>query len=361
MDRFYRFEDENGRFRIGDLTGAGVRKGDSGRLWRDYDPSTSGRHWAIPTGAIKRAGINGDFDTLSPQAKLDRLDDLGLIYWPHKRQSAPVQALFGKRTWNACSINNHRHRPTSSSQAAERLGYPTQKPVALLERILAASSNEGDVVLDPFCGCGTTVHAAQKMGRQWIGIDITHLAIGLIENRLIDAFPDAKFQVHGTPMDVDAARDFFDRDDKTKKEFEKWAVTRLHFVPQEKKGADGGIDGVKWFGVNEEFKAVVSVKGGMKLGVDMVRSLDAVVTAQGAQVGVLLILEPPTKPMVDWAKQAGLCEVEGFAPVPRIQIVTIEEAMAQRDRAVALPARRTDTFKKAVREEDTTRQKTMDV
>lgn len=360
LDRFYRFSDDKGRFRVGDLTGAGVRKGDSGRPWRDYDPTTSGRHWAIPTGSIKRAGINGDFDTLSPQGKLDRLDAIGLIYWPPK----------GKVPQFKRYLENERGTPVQdvisdigplSSQAQERLGYPTQKPVALLERILAASSGEGDVVLDPFCGCGTTVHAAQKMNRQWIGIDITHLAVGLIENRILDAFPDAQFKVHGTPMDVDAARDFFDRDDKTKKEFEKWAVTRLHFVPQDKKGADGGIDGVKWFGVNEEFKAVVSVKGGMKLGVEMVRSLDAVVTAQGAQVGVLLLLEPPTKPMLDWARQAGMCEVDGFAPVPRIQIVTIGEAMERRDRAVDLPARRTDTFKKAAREEDASRQKNMDL
>ena len=133
------------------------------------------------------------------------------------------------------------------------------------------------------------------------------------------------------------------------------------FVPQEKKGADVGIDGVKWFGVNEEFKAVVSVKGGMKLGVEMVRSLDAVVSAQGAQVGVLLVLETPTKPMEDWARQAGLCEVDGFAPVPRIQIVTIEQAMKERDRAVHLPARRDDTFKKAAKEVDGSRQKKLDL
>ena len=132
-------------------------------------------------------------------------------------------------------------------------------------------------------------------------------------------------------------------------------------VPQEKKGADVGIDGVKWFGVNEEFKAVVSVKGGMKLGVEMVRSLDAVVTAQGAQVGVLLILEPPTKPMADWAKQAGLCDVPGFAPVPRLQIVTIEEAMRLRDRAVVLPARRDDTFKRAAKEVDKRAQGALDL
>lgn len=250
----------------------------------------------------------------------------------------PVQAL-----WDDIAELN--------SQAKERLGYPTQKPVALLERILNASSNPGDVVLDPFCGCGTTVHAAQKLGRNWIGIDVTHIAIGLIETRLRDAFPGIDYQVFGTPMDAEAARDFFNRNDPTKKEFEKWAVTRIGFLPQSKKGADGGLDGVRWFGRDEEFRAVVSVKGGGKVGVEMVRSLDAVITAQGAHIGVLLTLEPPTKPMQDWAKSAGMCEVPGFAPVNRIQIVTIEQALSLRERAVEMPARRDDTFKKAPREE----------
>ena len=163
----------------------------------------------------------------------------------------------------------------------ERLGYPTQKPVALLERILKASSNEGDLVLDPFCGCGTTVHAAQKLGRKWIGIDVTHLAISLIETRLKDAFEGkAEFEVHGTPKDVAAARDFFDRDDRTKKEFEKWACGLVAAYPQGggKKGADGGIDGTFWFGPGKKLKAIVSVKGGRNVGVAMVRELDAVVT-----------------------------------------------------------------------------------
>ncbi len=243
----------------------------------------------------------------------------------------------------------------------DSLGYPTQKPVALLERILNASSNPRDVVLDPFCGCGTTVHAAQKLGRQWIGIDVTHIAIGLIETRLRHAFPGIDYQVIGTPMDADAARDFFNRNDPTKKEFEIWAASKLGFIPQAKKGADGGVDGVRWFGVNEEFRAVVSVKGGTKLGVEMVRSLDAVVKAQGAQIGVLLTLEKPTKPMEDWARAAGMCEVPGFAPVNRLQIVTVEQALALRERAVEMPARRDDTFRKAAREVDGSKQGALDL
>jgi site-specific DNA-methyltransferase (adenine-specific) len=247
------------------------------------------------------------------------------------------------------------------SNEAEKLGYPTQKPVGLLERVLNSSSSPGDLVLDPFCGCGTTVHAAQKLGRRWIGIDVTHIAIGLIEGRLRSAFPGVEFEVIGTPMDAEAARDFFNRNDPSKKEFEIWAAGRLGFIPQARKGADGGMDGVRWFGVNEEYRAVVSVKGGAKVGVEMVRSLDAVVTAQGAQIGVLLTLETPTKPMLDWAAQAGLCEVPGFAPVSRLQIVTIEDALRLRERAVDMPARRDDTFRKAPKEEDRRAQGKLDL
>jgi DNA modification methylase len=133
-----------------------------------------------------------------------------------------------------------------NSQAQERLGYPTQKPLVLLERIIAASSNEGDVVLDPFCGCGTTVHAAQKLNRTWIGIDITHLAISLIERRLKDAFPGVAFDVHGTPKDLESALDLARRD---KYQFQWWAVSVVDARPYggKKKGADTGIDGILFF------------------------------------------------------------------------------------------------------------------
>ena len=254
--------------------------------------------------------------------------------------------------------------PPLNSQAQERLGYPTQKPVALLERILAASSNEGDVVLDPFCGCGTTVHAAQKLNRNWIGIDITHLAIGLIETRLYDAFgEDAEFKVHGVPQDIAGAQDFFDRDDRTKKEFEKWAVRLIKAYSQSggKKGADGGIDGIFRFGRDKEHKAIVSVKGGKNLGVAMIRDLDAVVTEQKAQIGIFLTLHRPTKPMVEWAKGAGTFEVEGFDPVSRLQIVTIDEALKDGPRTVNTPLRHGSPYKKAAKEQDVTAQGHLDI
>jgi len=239
------------------------------------------------------------------------------------------------------------------AQAVERLGYPTQKPVALLERILSASSNEGDVVLDPFCGCGTTVHAAEKLNRQWIGIDVTHLAIGLIEKRLRDAFPDVEFTTHGVPQDLAGARDMANRGRKDKNyyfEFEKWALSLINAQPgnMSKKGADRGIDGNIYFG--KTARAIVSVKAGDNVGVAMIRDLRGVIERENAEIGIFLTLTTPTKPMGAEAASAGQFEMEGFQPVPRIQIVTIEQALKLRDRALKLPMLRSDNFKQAKRE-----------
>ena len=237
----------------------------------------------------------------------------------------------------------------------ERLGYPTQKPVALLERILNASSNPGDVVLDPFCGCGTTVHAAEKLGRKWIGIDVTHLAIGLIEKRLRAAFEDVAFTTHGVPQDIHAARDLANRGRDNGNyyfEFEKWALSLIDAQPGNlsKKGADKGIDGNLWFG--KTGRAIVSVKAGENVGVAMVNALHGVMERERAQMGILLTLTPPTKPMLRDAAAAGQFAMDGFSPVPRLQIVTIEDAMRLRERVVQLPARRADSFRRAPREED---------
>jgi site-specific DNA-methyltransferase (adenine-specific) len=246
-----------------------------------------------------------------------------------------------------------------NAQAKERLGYPTQKPVALLERILSASSNPGDVVLDPFCGCGTTVHAAEKLGRAWIGIDVTHLAIGLIEKRLRDAFPGVQFLTHGVPQDLAGARDLAARGKYH--EFEKWALSLIDAQPGNlgKKGADRGLDGRLYYGKTGH--GIVSVKAGDNVGVSMIRDLNGVIEREKAGIGVFLTLTEPTKPMVTEAASAGLHEEPGFAPVPRLQIVTIEDAMRLRERAVQLPARREDTFKRAAREEDTSRQSALDL
>ena len=217
----------------------------------------------------------------------------------------------------------------------EALGYPTQKPLALLERIIAASSNEADVVLDPFCGCGTAVHAAQKLNRQWLGIDITHLAISLIEKRLKDAFKTGlQFEIHGTPKDLDAARDLARRD---KYQFQWWAVSLVDAQPFQgkKKGADGGIDGLKFFGdyevkdekkkqaanVHKTCKIVVSVKGGENIKADDIRSLMAVRERESAEMGVFISLEKPTKGMIADAASVGFYQDGAGRKFPRVQLL----------------------------------------
>ncbi|MFB9149644.1 site-specific DNA-methyltransferase [Roseovarius ramblicola] len=295
---------------------------------------------------------------------MEQLDREGRLFFPKKENARLRKKIYLDESPGVPLTDVWDEPRPIHASAAERLGYPTQKPVALLERILAASSNPGDVVLDPFCGCGTTVHAAQKLGRQWIGIDITHLAINLIETRLYDAFEgQAAFTVHGVPQDIGGARDFFDRDDKTKKEFEKWACGLIKAYPQGggKKGADGGIDGLFRFGPAREHTAIVSVKGGKNVGVAMVKDLDATVTEQNAQIGVFLTLTPPTKPMLDWARGAGTFQVDGFDPVPRLQIITVEEAMQNGPRAVNTPLRHGSPYKKAAREEDARAQGSLDL
>ncbi len=216
--------------------------------------------------------------------------------------------------------------PAINSQAQERLGYPTQKPLSLLERIITASSNEGDVVLDPFCGCGTAVHGAQKLGREWIGIDVTHLAISLIEKRLKDAFPGIQFEVHGTPKDLASAEDLAQRD---KYQFQWWAVSMVDALPfgGKKKGADGGIDGIIYFkpdGKRTE-KALVSVKGGGNVSVNMIRDLHSAMEREKAPIGVFITAAAPTRPMEAEAAAVGRFEDEWGRTYPRLQIITLHD------------------------------------
>jgi site-specific DNA-methyltransferase (adenine-specific) len=218
------------------------------------------------------------------------------------------------------------------AQSAERLGYPTQKPLALLERIIQSSSNEGDIVLDPFCGCGTAVHAAQTLKREWIGIDITHLAISLIEKRMKDAFPGINFEIYGTPTDLDGARNLAERD---KYQYQWWACSLVNAQPykDKKKGSDGGTDGLIFFQDDEKGakKIVVSVKGGEHVGVTMVKDLIATVEREKAAIGLFVTLAEPTRPMITEAVSAGFYK-SPKGDVPKIQILTIEGLMSGKER-----------------------------
>jgi adenine specific DNA methylase Mod len=218
------------------------------------------------------------------------------------------------------------------ASGAERLGYPTQKPLALLERIIQASSNEGDVVLDPFCGCGTAVHAAEILKREWIGIDITHLAISLIEKRMKDAFPNINFRVYGTPTDYDGAKNLAERD---KYQFQWWACSLVNAQPFQgkKKGSDGGIDGLIFFQDDNSGakKIIVSVKGGEHVSVTMVKDLIATVEREKAAIGLFITLAEPTKPMITEAVSTGFYE-SPKGNVPKIQILTIDDLLSGKEK-----------------------------
>lgn len=218
--------------------------------------------------------------------------------------------------------------PTLSPTAGERLGYPTQKPEALLERIIKASSNEGDMVLDPFCGCGTAVAAAQKMSRSWIGVDITHLAINLIKSRMADAYGEGcDYEVIGEPSSVAGARRLAEED---RYQFQYWALGLVGARPEkETRGADQGIDGRKFFidrARDDETREIIfSVKSG-STGPAHVRDLLGVVGREDAAFGVLITLKSPTRAMKSEAADAGSYEAWGQR-YPRIQIRTIEELL----------------------------------
>lgn len=233
-----------------------------------------------------------------------------------------------------------------SSHAAERLGYPTQKPIALLERIIEASSNEGDIVLDPFCGCGTTIAAAQKLGRQWIGIDITHLSIALQKYRLADAYSlvaGTDYHVIGEPADLGSARQLAEENPY---QFQWWALSLIRARPlgaeagskKGKKGADRGIDGVINFiddTSGRPRRALVQVKGG-KVSSRDIRDLVGTVNREKAAIGIFLTMESPSRPMITEAADAGYYYSPGWKKeYPAIQILTIEDLL--NDKTVNMP------------------------
>lgn len=348
LDRYYKYDDGDGKlYWRADITGAGLRTGDSGKPWRGHDPSKINRHWALPKEVLADAVGSEKADAMTAQEKLDVLDGLGAVYFPPKGGMPQYKRYRGNLKGKALGdvwTDVDRINPVGG----ERMRYPTQKPVALLERIITASSNKGDVILDPFCGCGTSIHAAQKLERKWLGIDVTHLAISLIEKRLKEAFSPISYVVHGTPKDVEGAKALAAAD---KYQFQWWAVSLVDAVPYggKKKGADGGIDGLIYFKPDGKMseKAIVSVKGGANVGVSMVKDLITTITHEKARVGVFITLAPPTKPMIAEAAKAGFYEPPHHPKVPRIQILTIEQLFSSQKPQIPMV---TSVLKKATKE-----------
>jgi site-specific DNA-methyltransferase (adenine-specific) len=283
------------------------------------------------------------------------LDAAGRIWYPDDKVKRPRLKRYLDEMPGRLVGNVWTDIFPINSQAAERLGYPTQKPLALLERIINASSNPGDVVLDPFCGCGTAIAAAQKLGRRWIGIDITHLAVALIRYRMTAMFPEAQFTVVGEPEDVSGATQLA-HDDRY--QFQWWALSLVQARPlgaesatgkQGKKGSDKGIDGVINFiddAAGKPKRAVVQVKSGHVKAGD-IRDLHGTVDREGAAIGVFITLEEPSRDMLREAAGSGIYHSPGWnQDYPRIQVFTVAQLMAG-DRPSTPPA--FGTFKQARR------------
>ncbi len=342
VESAYRHADPDGRrYRRGDLTAA-KPGGDVSYGWPVKRP----------VGGAWEADLSDEHLAPKPRWEYKEVRPYNRRFWAYSRDNMRRYAEEGRLAYTGTGMPEYKRyldempgvplqnvwHDIPPAVGGESLGYPTQKPLALLERIIAASSNEGDVVLDPFCGCGTAILAAEKLGRQWIGIDVTHLAISLIERRMKDAFPSAAFTVEGTPQDLASALDLARRD---KYQFQWWAVSLVEAVPRDgkKKGADGGVDGVIYFkpdGKRTE-TALVSVKGGQNVGVQMIRDLHSAMEREKAPIGIFLTAASPTAPMLREAAAVGRFTDEFERSWPRLQILTLADLFQGKRPAIPFP------------------------
>ena len=328
VEDFYRLEDSYGKYQIISLDEPGVRKGSSGQPWKGVDPTPKGRHWELPPDRALPPWFEHPegYPEMTVQERLSVLEKAGFIYWPPAGHVPRFKRYLMVAEGNSVQDVIWDISPIGA-QAAERLGYPTQKPLALLERIIQASSNPGEIVLDPFAGCGTCIEASQKLEREWIGVDITHLAITLIKKRLKDAYGSAaKFKVIGEPTSLRDAEALAISDPY---QFQWWALGLVGARPvEEKKGADKGIDGRLYFHEQDggETKQVIfSVKAGNTNAAHM-RDLHGVIDREGAAIGVLLTMQEPTKPMRSEAASGGIY-TSPWGNHPKLQILTVEELL----------------------------------
>ena len=316
--RRFRHRDPDGRvYKLENLT-APRPDSDSGKFeWRGTMPGPT-RGWGYRLEQLEAWWDQGRIQT--KRDGTPRTD--GLKVYLDDTEGKPLQNVWADV-------------PRIANTSTERLSYPTQKPEALLERIIASSSNEGDVVLDPFCGCGTTVAVAERLGRRWIGIDITHIAIALLKSRLHDSFADdlSPYAVVGDPKDVESARALaVESEHDGRYQFQWWALGLVEARPVKERGPDAGIDGFITFFDDESGRAkriVVQVKSG-RVGRADIATLKGDVEREGAAIGLFVTLAEPTEPMQREATAAGFYEPEHFPGqlYPRIQLLTIKALLS---------------------------------
>ncbi|MDM8550902.1 DNA methyltransferase [Desulfobacterales bacterium HSG2] len=341
IDKYYRHLDEKGRkYQLVSLRSPNPRP-NLVYDYKGYKPHRNG--WAVSL------------------SKMQELDRQGRLHFPKSKEGAIRKKYFLDEMLGVLAGDNWTDILPISAHAGERLGYPTQKPLALLERIIRASSNEGDLVLDPFAGCGTTIAAAEKLNRRWIGIDITHLAVSILKYRLRDMQQDVEarkgvsYQVIGEPKDLEGARRLAQ---DNRYQFQWWANGLVRAKPlggtagsrKGKKGADRGIDGIITFiddNTKKPKRVLVQVKSGKVKSSD-IRDLVGTVGREKAAIGVFITLEKATKVMAREAVSAGHYHSEGWnKKYPRIQILTIEDLFD--DKIIDMPPVHT-TFKQAKKE-----------
>ena len=326
VKKTYCHQDEQGEYALDNLTGAGATQGESGFEWRGYNPSARNRHWAIPRYAVEQLVDAEAAKKLSILQKLELLYEHGSIIFSaygvprFKRYVNTQKGLSVQDLWG--DIN------PISSQSNERLGYPTQKPKALLERIIQASSNENDLILDAFCGCGTTIDAAEGLKRRWIGIDISPFALSLIKLRLRDTYKGDlnKFEIRGIPTDEKSAIKLWEQNAFA---FQDWWITEFEAFSSTfgKKGADKGVDGIALYALpqlTEPLRVAFQVKGGEKVQAKDIDALLGAMVVHKCELGVFLTRAAPTKPMLDKAMTVGYFE-NGNQSYPKLQILTLAE------------------------------------
>ncbi|MDQ7794104.1 MAG: site-specific DNA-methyltransferase [bacterium] len=333
----YRQSDARGRYQLVVLTGPGTTNGPSGQPWRGYDPTTAGRHWVVPRAGLAELRADGIDVPDELHAQLDLLYEHGFIVFPRKRGGTGIPRFKLHLPEGQSAQDVILDVPPINSQAKERLGFPTQKPIALLKRIIQASSNEGDYVFDPFCGCGSAIYAAQELGRRWIGCDIAILSVQLVRDVLRKRYgleEGRDYEMTGVPRSVEAARELFRHEPL---QFQHWAVELAGGFCSTRLSGDRGVDGRIYFETSSGLKhMVLSVKGG-KLSPAIVRELAGTIGGQqGAMLGGLVCLNEPTRGMREAAGSAGMCDYLGIA-YPRLQIRTIGDLLGKQ--AFSTPSR----------------------